>query len=246
MGTGPTTRTWFGASVCGPAHRRHHVAKQDAWWGITGRFDSLVVVADGLGSRPHSRLGAVAVCRAAHRAVRGLADHEVPDPSRLFARIETNWRVELAHRDPAECSTTVMLSLVHRSGGVLVGQVGDGLIAFGSGHATERLVTERAGFGNETDALGLPGRRPLWRSRWLPSPPSGFRVLLATDGVADDLRPESIGQFIDHLEQEFRPLPPPERHRRLVAELRAWPTPGHFDDKTLALHWTNRGVSACH
>ncbi|MEV5821175.1 PP2C family serine/threonine-protein phosphatase [Micromonospora haikouensis] len=224
----------------GPAHGRHRVAKQDAWRGTSGRFGSLVVVADGLGSRPHSRLGALAACRAAHQAVRGLSAHEAADPSTLFSRIESCWRAELAPRDPAECSTTVMLSVVHRCGGVLLGQVGDGLVAYGAEHVADRLVRERTGFGNETDALGLPGRRPLWHFRWLPAPPAGFRVLLATDGVADDLRPESLGRFVDHLAQEFGPLPPPERHRRLVAELRAWPTPGHFDDKTLALHWTQR------
>jgi Protein phosphatase 2C len=219
--------------------------KQDAWRGTAGRFGSLVVVADGLGSRPHGRLGAVAACRAAHRAVRELAMTGIPDPAELFPRVEEHWRRELGPREPTECGTTVLLSLVHTSGGVLLGQVGDGLIAVGAGATAEPLVPWRAGFGNETDALGVSGRPPVWHSRWLPSPPAGFRVFMATDGVADDLHPEHIGGFITELARQFGPLPAPERHRRLCAELRSWPTPGHFDDKTLALHWAKRSDDPC-
>jgi hypothetical protein len=218
--------------------------KQDAWRGTAGRFGSLVVVADGLGSRPHGGFGAVAACRAAHRAVRELAMTGIPDPTELFACVEEYWRRELAPLAPAECGTTVLLSLVYTSGGVLLGQVGDGLIAVGAGATAEPLVRQRAGFGNETDALGA-GRPPAWHSRWLPSPPAGFRVFMATDGVADDLRPEHVAGFIGELARQYGPLPPPERHRRLCAELRAWPTPGHFDDKTLALHWAERSDDLC-
>lgn len=238
------TRTWFGASVRGPAYRRKRVPKEDAWKGSAGRFGSLVVVADGLGSRPHSRVGAIAVCRSAHRAVQELAVTDVPQPSALFARLEAHWHREIAPREPDECSTTVLLSLVHSSGGVLLGQAGDGLIAVRANGVVDPLVADRAGFGNETDALGIAGP-PVWHSRWLPSLPAGFRILMASDGVADDLRPELVGGFMAYVEQEFGPLPPAERHRRLCAELRAWPTAGHFDDKTLALHWSGKGHAEC-
>jgi hypothetical protein len=239
------TRPWFGASVCGPGNRRRHVPKQDTWHGTAGRFGSVVVVADGLGSSRHSRTGAIAACRAAHRAVKEMAASGVPDPATLFARIEEHWRYAIAPLDPAECQTTLLLSLVHSSGGVLLGQIGDGLLALAIGDRAEPLVPDRAGFGNETDALGIPGRRPAGRSRWLPSPPTGFRVLLATDGVADDLRPELVGSFVTYLASQFGQLPPQERHRRLTAELRGWPTPRHFDDKTLALHWAAPDGTSC-
>ncbi|MFI9552785.1 PP2C family serine/threonine-protein phosphatase [Nonomuraea endophytica] len=244
MGTRTTALRWFGASVRGPGHRHRGMPKQDTWRGTAGRFGSLVVVADGLGSRPHGGLGAVAACRATHRAVQELAMTGIPDPAELFPRIEEQWRRELGPREPTECGTTVLLSLLHRSGGVLLGQVGDGLIAVEAGATAEPLVQRRAGFGNETDALGS-GRPPTWHSRWLPSPPAEFRVFMATDGVADDLRPEHIAGFITELAGQFGPMPPAERHRRLCAELRAWPTPGHFDDKTLALHWAERGDESC-
>jgi hypothetical protein len=234
----PPGRPWFGASVRGPGNRRRHVPKQDAWLGTAGRFGSLVVVADGLGSSQHSRTGAIAACRAAHRAVKETAADGLPDPAALFARLEEHWRHAIAPLDPADCQTTLLLSLVHSSGGVLLGQIGDGLLAFAAGRRAEPLVPDRAGFGNETDALGISGRRPARHTRWVPSPPAGFRVFLATDGVADDLRPELVGGFVAYLADEFGQLPARERHRRLTAELRGWPTPRHFDDKTLALHWS--------
>ncbi len=208
------------------------------WHGAAGRFGSLVVVADGMGSRPHSRLGALAVCRAAHRAVRELAVPDMPDPAKLFVRIQAHWQREIAPREPVECSTTMLLSLVHPSGAVLMGQVGDGLIALATHQEIEPLVVDRTGFSNETDALGIDGRQPVWFSRQFSLPPPGFRILLATDGVSDDLQPERLGGLITYLRRAIEPLPPIEQHRRLCSELRAWPTPGHFDDKTLALHWS--------
>lgn len=236
-------RPWFGASVRGPGNRRRHVSKQDAWHGTAGRFGSLVVVADGLGSSPHSRDGAIAACRAAHRAVKEVAVPGVPDPATLFARIEEHWQCAIAPLDPSECQTTLLVSLIHSSGGVLLGQIGDGLLAFAADGQVEPLVPDRVGFGNETDALGISGRRPSCCTRWLSSPPTGFQIFLATDGVADDLRPEVVGGFVAYLAGEFAPLPARERHRRLTAELRAWPTPQHFDDKTLALHWSARDAT---
>ncbi|GAA2395483.1 hypothetical protein Cme02nite_55740 [Catellatospora methionotrophica] len=230
---------WFGASVCGPAHRRTGTSNQDAWRGTRGKFGSLVVVADGMGSRPHARLGAQKVCRAAHRAVVEVATEDMPDPELLTRRLEARWREALAPLDAAQAATTVLLSLAHRSGEVLLCQLGDGLIAFTEGGRLEVFVPAD-GFGNETEALGLADRRPQWHVRRLPLLSGGRQMLLATDGVSADLLPGALPGLIDHLSQDFAPLAPRTRHGRLCAQLRAWPTPGHFDDKTLALHWTTR------
>jgi hypothetical protein len=62
-------------------------------------------------------------------------------------------------------------------------------------------------------------------------------VVLATDGVSDDLDTSRIGDFIRMLVTEFAPLAPPQRWRELCRELTEWPTPHHLDDKTLAVLW---------
>ncbi|MEU8143185.1 PP2C family serine/threonine-protein phosphatase [Nonomuraea sp. NPDC048901] len=238
-------RPWFGASVCGPAHRRAGVPKQDAWKGFRGRFGSLVVVADGLGSRAYGREGALAACRAAYRAVRELGAPNLPQPESLFRLLERTWLDEIAPRDPGECSTTVLFSLIHPSGATLLGQIGDGLIVVGGDTTADVLGPEDNTFGNETSGLGMPHLAPVWHSRLLPSLPASSRILLATDGVSDDLHPRALSGFIAELDRDFGPFPPGERHRRLCAALRDWPTAGHYDDKTLALHWRGQDGVTC-
>ena len=70
-------------------------------------------------------------------------------------------------------------------------------------------------------------------------------MVLATDGVADDLAPERLDEFTDWLANDIGRLSPPTaRWRRLCRELRAWPVPHHLDDKTVAvLVERTRGVS---
>jgi hypothetical protein len=60
-------------------------------------------------------------------------------------------------------------------------------------------------------------------------------AVLATDGVADDLISEKLDAFCNWLVDDFLDLNPLKRWRRLQTELRNWPTPGHIDDKTLAV-----------
>ena len=66
-------------------------------------------------------------------------------------------------------------------------------------------------------------------------PGHGRIVVLATDGVADDLDPERLGAFTDWLTTDVARLAPMARWRRLHQELRDWPVPRHVDDKTVAV-----------
>jgi serine/threonine protein phosphatase PrpC len=93
------------------------------------------------------------------------------------------------------------------------------------------LGPRASGFANETEALGQA-------SSWICHSfrrADGDVVVLASDGVADDLLPERIDDFVTWLMDEFAPLPPSQRWRTLQRELMEWPTPRHTDDKTLVV-----------
>lgn len=51
-------------------------------------------------------------------------------------------------------------------------------------------------FANETLALGVPHRLRDWWIEQLPPHPRRI-VVIASDGIADDLRPDRLGGFID-------------------------------------------------
>ncbi len=91
------------------------------------------------------------------------------------------------------------------------------------------------GFSNETSGLGASRTPRAWKLEELPPTDQDRMAVLATDGVSDDLIPEKLDGLCDWLADSFQSLPPAARWRALAAELRAWPTPGHLDDKTLAV-----------
>jgi hypothetical protein len=114
--------------------------------------------------------------------------------------------------------------------------LGDGIAAVRQADGQMKTVIgKRNGFSNETLGLGLPHRLTDWR--WLTIEPfePGMTVLLATDGIGDDLLEDRVPDFIAWLLHQFAPRKPQERHRALRHELENWPTPSHQDDKTLAV-----------
>jgi hypothetical protein len=60
-------------------------------------------------------------------------------------------------------------------------------------------------------------------------------LLLATDGVSEDLEPDRIGDLAAWVVDELACLAQPGR--ALAHELRNWPVPHHQDDKTLLALW---------
>jgi serine/threonine protein phosphatase PrpC len=226
----------FGASVRGPLHRSEGRPNEDAWLHTRGSFGTLAVVCDGLGSKPNARTGAKAACIAVKEAVsRWSRVHDAPLPY-LAHLIEVLWRLRL-HPMPADsAATTCLLALVTMTGKWIVGGVGDGLAVVRTGPVLQVIIGDRGdNFANQTTGLGVSTGPRAWALTELPPVDVERLAVLATDGVADDLKPERLSEFCDWLTATFEPLAPRQRHNKLATELRAWPTPGHLDDKTVAV-----------
>lgn len=225
----------FGASVRGPLHRTEGRPNEDSWLRAKGSFGDLAVVCDGMGSKPNAREGARAACTAVREAVSRWSKADGAPLAYLPHLVEVLWRLRLHPTDPASAVTTCLLALATPRGTLIVGGVGDGLAMARSGSDLQVIIGDRGkDFANETNGLGTSKGPRAWTLVELPATERDRIVVLATDGVADDLLPERLDGFCDWLVDSFVPLTPRERWRRLSAELRGWPTPGHLDDKTLA------------
>lgn len=224
------TTSWVGASVTGEAHRRLGEPNQDAWAGREGSFGSVVVVADGMGSRAAAKRSAEAACQAVLTSVR-LAGSNPPTPSALLRLVDAVWLVILADVPPADLGSTCLLSWQRPDGSILLAQVGDGLCCFdGAGmHVSTDFTSD--GWLNETESIGS-GR---WKYEEV-RPASPGSVLLATDGVAADLREELIPELVQAVAGRLRPLSRTQAWRELASDLRAWPAPGSGDDRTMVVH----------
>jgi serine/threonine protein phosphatase PrpC len=226
----------YGASVRGPLHRKEKHPNEDAWLHAKGAYGSLIVVCDGMGSRPQARHGAIAATAAVREAVSLWSQTESAPLAYLVHLIEVLWRLKIHPVTPADACTTCLMALARPAGEWVVGGIGDGLVLTRTGQELTIVIGDRLqSFGNETMALGVSGSSRAWNLQRLPPPEAERLVVLATDGVSDDLIPERLHDFCDWLVDDVHTLSPAQRWRLLVKELREWPTPRHLDDKTLAV-----------
>jgi serine/threonine protein phosphatase PrpC len=224
----------WGVSRIGPGHRRAGLPNQDAWLLRRTPLGELLVVADGLGSRALSHLGARAACGAAIEAlaltqVRGAA----PDSEILLAALHARWLERVWPHDPRACATTCLLAL--RSGPVLLlAQLGDGMVmACGAGAGPGLLLPSRVDdFGNQTECLRERHAPLAWRVARLGAA-DWAGVLLCTDGIADDLTPGQETAFVHAVLAQARGSSARAQRRAARRWLDEWPVPGHTDDKTI-------------
>jgi len=229
--------TSYGASVRGPLHQKEGTPNEDAWLRANGVFGSLVVVCDGLGSKTYARHGARSACKAVLEAiVIWTRVHEAPIIY-LAHLIEVFWRLQIHPCQPKDAATTCLIAWMRQNGECVFGGIGDGLLAVRTGDDPIFCLfgERRDDFSSQTYALGSSRGLKAWRFHHLPPTPFERMMVLATDGVSDDLVPEKIDGFCKWVVDSFQNIDPAARWRRLATELRSWPTPKHLDDKTLAV-----------
>lgn len=233
---------WFGASVKGPLHQREGRPNEDAWLGSSGAFGTVIVVADGMGSRLNARIGARMACQAVKDALPHWARAEGADPTMLLRLVHLLWGLRILPACGEDSATTCLFAAVVPSGELILAKLGDGILAVRTADGkVDVLGSEREGFSNQTTGLGVARSITEWSILIKPCLLPGASVLLASDGIADDLLRESLGDLICFLTKHFGQMEPAARWRALCRELRAWPTPRHLDDKTLAVLWHRDG-----
>lgn len=223
------------SSVRGPSHARDGLPCQDAWLAVADPRASLAVVCDGMGSRPHAREGARAATLATRDAWRLWRRSPVVAIEDLVRLIEVAWRIRLQTLAPDTAATTCLVYAEDGHGRAALAQLGDGLIARRSADGTVAIHPSRSeGFGL-THALGAPHTLADWSLALTRPLASREAVVLATDGVSEDLEQARLGDLTAWVIDELAARPSPGRV--LARELSNWPVPHHQDDKTLLVMW---------
>jgi serine/threonine protein phosphatase PrpC len=113
-------------------------------------------------------------------------------------------------------------------------QAGDGIVTIRRSNGSLNILPMKAkAFQNTTGTVSSQSATD-W-STFSETIQPGDAVLMATDGIADDLDAAKIGDFIAHLLTAYLPLPGPIRSARIRAALHKWPTRHHRDDKTFVI-----------
>jgi len=185
-------------------------------------YGDAIAVADGLGSVARAREAAHA---AVHLALGPLRDNIQAglSPRHLPALAQWLWR-ESPGEDP-ELKTTLLFAVQTRCYTV-VGRVGDGLVL--CPQIPELLPSGRGSYGNSTDAL--PNQR-----LHIAVVPRNSTVLLATDGVSDDLKPGTEPDLCAKLSELVQADGATAASAQISSWLTDWITPHSHDDRSLAL-----------
>ncbi|UPU37503.1 protein phosphatase 2C domain-containing protein [Geomonas paludis] len=233
----------WGGSVIGPLHVRTGLPNQDAWMARRYRWGSVVVVSDGLGSKPNSDVGSKAACLAVFEAARSFAGNQRADLEDVLRLIHAHWLVKIAPFFPSDCSATCLFAMLI-DGTVTLGRLGDGMIAVqGASEGDSCILSDdkEQSFSNYTSSLHHEFRPRQWETATIDSARCEA-VVLCTDGISDDLLPEMRMPFAQELCRNYAAMDPDERRQDLRRWLGGWPVPGHSDDKTIACLF-KRGVA---
>ena len=220
-----------GASVIGPRHVDLGEPNQDAM-ALTGwRGGWIAAVADGLGSRARSELGARSACQVSRRILRA-ASSSFDLPATL-PLIHKQWLEAIEPTTPRDAATTLLFGRVTAEGDVHAAQLGDGLLLVRCAGQFRRVTPDRTAYSNQTWALESTHVQDKWSTTQGQLTDSGDGVVLMTDGVADDLEPAQLADFFEALYQDLSTRNRRRGRRWLQSELNDWATPLHSDDKTL-------------
>ena len=220
-----------GASIIGPRHLDLGERNQDAMALSGWRGGWIAAVADGLGSRTRSELGARSACQVSRRILR--AASKSFDLSATLPLIHQKWLEAIEPTTPRDAATTLLFGRVTAEGDVHTAQLGDGLLLVRCAGQFRCITPNRTAYGNQTWALESTHVQDKWSTTQGQLTESGDGVVLMTDGIADDLEPAQLADFFEALYQDLSTRNRRRGRRWLQSELNDWATPLHSDDKTL-------------
>lgn len=228
----------FGASVIGPLHQREKRLNEDAWGKINHHSAVGIVVSDGMGSKSSARVGAKMACVAVKQALLVWAKAPSAPVNALLRLIHVHWELNILPARKEDSVATCLFAVVTADGQLMMAQLGDGIAILRESNGQITVLNDQnKTFGNETIGLGIAKSTQQWSIFTTANFPPNSAVLLATDGIADDLNHDTLGEFVQFIIADFGSLAPQKRWRALNQELQNWPTPKHLDDKTLAVLW---------
>lgn len=230
----------LGVSMRGPAHAREGLPCEDHWSICRRKGMTTIAVSDGMGGCSAAREAARAACKVAHDCAHVWSRAAQAVPEDFMALFALMWKMWLGDRDARPFGATLLFAVVREDGTAHVFQLGDGLVGWLLEDGTfHRLRDRDSGFGNLTCGVADAGESTAWRDASIKAVPQWRAIVLATDGVADDLREDALPSFLGLLAAEAISNGAGKTRAWLRSEFKNWPTPNHLDDKTLTICWRN-------
>lgn len=222
----------IGVSVIGPTHIQEGLPNQDSLSLRGHKGGWIASVCDGLGSHEYSDYGSKMASLSVQEVFRYLpTDMALTDFNK---HIHKCWNDKIESVLLPRASTTCLYSSVLKNGDVIVGQLGDGMILYKESGRFHQFTPEREVFSNQTIALQSKYCEKDWHNTRCKFTQSGDGIILMTDGISDDLKPDVLPGFFNAIFQLATDTARRKAKIWLHKEFEEWSTPKHGDDKTLA------------
>lgn len=222
------------ASVRGTLHFKDGSPNQDAYSVKRYQFGTVLVIADGLGSKPHADIGAKAAGKAVNRAIQIWNTYENKDIRLLLPLLVSLWSMEIFPYAQKECSTTCLFAFVAKDGTLYLGQLGDGAIYLSLDGEVQILQEKEDKFSNMTLCLGGFSGYADWSLRQIDYTGKELCIAMMTDGVAETLVNGQQEKFVTLLWKRISAFGNRlERNHFIYRLLSEWNPASAGDDRTL-------------
>lgn len=225
-----------GASVIGPAHVNQHMPNQDAFKCHNYGYGCVMAVADGVGSDQYSHFGSKAVVQAVHETFCAYVRGDI-SRSQITKSIYRYYVSILKKRYHSAASTTCLFAAYVFNQGLFLGMIGDGIICGSINSWPFVMQTGSDAFTNIVKPLSPQRPNPTWTTKFIPENRiDSIRLMLATDGVSEDILPNKEIDFTNYLLDLTKARRAEDRQIKLLDLLERWETPRSLDDKTIVLY----------
>ena len=214
---------------------------QDALGIVNQKDFGILIVADGLGSAKYSEYGANKAIVAVEKAVVQWRKLKKKDNKVLIQLIHFYWNLLIGDSDfeRKDCLTTCLFAYIDKlEKKIILGQLGDGLLFFESKGETVFLKSSED--FNYTKSLGNSKSYDDWNIKSFSYDVNSFTLLIATDGISEDLVENRENEFAETVIQKMLKLKINKRNNTLKQLLEDWPTKFHTDDKTICIAWEKK------
>ena len=175
-------------------HAAENINNQDDYAVRRYNFGTVLVLSDGLGTKPFADVGSKAACKAVCKAIQIWNQYEDKDIRLLLPLIQSLWMMEIYPHTYNECSCTCLFVYITKEKNIYVGQLGDGEIYI-EVDSVMHCVHEKADeFSNLTDCLGISSFDKWTIHKYHAQ--SRVNIAMMTDGISETLIAEKKAEFI--------------------------------------------------
>lgn len=227
-----------GCSEIGKSHIRLGIKNQDSFIIREYSFGKIMAVADGLGTLKNSHIGSKMACEAVCEAGKIWVKNNDKDIRNLIKLIHVLWEIKISPYDKNDCGTTCLFSIViNDERRVVIGQVGDGLLAYIKSNKLTVLKEKKEDFLNITTSMHNVRKFSQWTYDEFILEDDELTLLICTDGISEDIMENKEKEFILELKSILKyKKSMKQRNKILKSILKNWKTPYSDDDKTIIFY----------